>query len=114
MIRSQKLKYILVFVVGVFIGTAFLGADYNTSVPETKTVTKAVSNEATWKELKAVDDSIILIASQGLDQCSVGFDAASKGDVVTLNAVSGRITSLTGDLMPQVNQRIVLLSKLGY
>ncbi len=87
----------------------------NVPVIETKEVVKEVcSREAAWKELKLVDDKIILVASKGFSIVSEIFAAFGESDAQTAQGLIAQLDQVAETMKPLADQRLGILSQLGY
>lgn len=104
-------KKTIVILIAVFL----LGLAIGSSGNETKEV--IVEKEAsieTWRELKEVDDTALIIAGDQLGLCGDAFYSASVLDFDTLELIADQVMSGVEELESIGTRRRELLYELGY
>jgi hypothetical protein len=103
---NKKIKFavafLAVFIFGIWIGSAGQEEKVVERVIE-KEVGKSYQSEL--KELKALDDQVIVTASQGLNACAEILDAASRFDVQAMEKPIDEIIKLTPVMGKLIDQR---------
>lgn len=109
-------KNIIIAVVAFVFGMATMtGSQTETvKVKEVEKRVEVVKNEKEWKELKAVDDKIIVSASNTMNYCSQGFYAVSEFDLVKLESLTEKVNANTVEMSDLGDKRLAILDKLGY
>jgi len=126
-VKLSKLKLAVIIVIALFLGALIAPRQTNQKkeiikeVPKEtireviKEVPKEVcSNEATWKELKAIDDKALMVAAESFDLMSRVFDAQSKLDFDKIKLYNSQLEAKAKALQSIADERWRVLEKLGY
>ena len=108
----KLIKLIGIFLIAFTLG--FLVAPSEVTKTETKEVVKVdEAREANWRELKATDDKVFVIAGEGFNVCSKMVVAVGTGDLDALDEGTRWMEDAAVQLGRIASVRNSLIAKLG-